>query len=291
LPAAYAGFDRALGEIVAALPRESALIVVSDHGFEARPKWERVWSYSLLPALVAAGLDPRDGGFAVEGQFGFVTLRVLPGPFAERDALQGELAAFLASATTEAGAPLFDVVRLDVAPRPAGHERSLLDRAEQWAWRQVARFAFSVEFSDDAHAWLVARPQGEALERVLGDGKLRLAGETCAADGLVFGDGFSGAHDPTAVFVAAGGPLRHDPVRGRLSVLDVAPLYAYLAGAALPDDLAHALPRHLLEPAALTARPPRSVPAASLPRLPPPAAPAIPDATLLEQLRAMGYVE
>ena len=36
IPAAYAGFDRALGEIVAALPKESAVIVASDHGFEAR---------------------------------------------------------------------------------------------------------------------------------------------------------------------------------------------------------------------------------------------------------------
>jgi hypothetical protein len=291
LPAAYAGFDRALGEIVDALPRESAVIVASDHGFEAREEWERVWSYSLLPALVAAGLDPQQGGFAIEGQFGFVTLRVLTGPFAERDALLDRLVSFLASATSEAGAPLFDVVRLDAAPRPPGHERSVLDRAGQWFWRAVARLAFSVEFSGDAHAWIVARPQGEALEQVLADGTLRLAGETHAAEGVVFGDGFSGAHDPVAIFVAAGGPVRHEPVRGRLSVLDVAPLYAYLAGAPIPDDLVHALPRQLLETAALTARPPRSVPAASLPRLPPPSAPSVPDATLLEQLRAMGYVE
>jgi hypothetical protein len=107
----------------------------------------------------------------------------------------------------------------------------------------------------------------------------------------VFGDGFSGGHNPVAVFVAAGGPLRHEPQRGQFSVLDVAPLFAYLAGAAIPDDLPGTLPAQWIEPAALAQQPPRRVPAASLARLPEPEAPAIPDAALLEQLRAMGYVE
>jgi hypothetical protein len=71
----------------------------------------------------------------------------------------------------------------------------------------------------------------------------------------------------------------------------VAPLYAYLAGAALPDDLPGVLPSQWIEPAALAERPPRQVPADSLARLPMPVAPVIPDSELLERLRAMGYVE
>ena len=93
------------------------------------------------------------------------------------------------------------------------------------------------------------------------------------------------------MFVAAGGPLRHDPARGDLQVFDVAPLYAYLAGAAIPDDLPGTLPERWIEPEALAAKPPRTVDAATLARLPEPEAPAIPDAELLERLRAMGYVE
>jgi hypothetical protein len=131
----------------------------------------------------------------------------------------------------------------------------------------------------------------DALESVLPDGRVKIAGRLRPAREVVFGEGFTGAHDPVAVFVAAGGPLRHDAVRGRLSVLDVAPLFAYLAGGAIPDDLPGTLPARWIEREALAARPPRLVPAASLARLPPPAAPAIPDAELLERLRAMGYVE
>jgi hypothetical protein len=291
IPAAYVGVDRALGELAAALPPESAVIVVSDHGFQARDGWERVWSYALEGPLAEAGLSPGRDTYALEGEFGFATLRVLPGPFAEREALLERLEAFLASATTEDGRPLFGVVRLDAAARPPGSERGLLDRAEQWFWRLAARLAFSVEFGDDAHAWLIARPMNEALESVWPDGRVKVAGRVRPAREVVFGDGFSGAHNPVAVFVAAGGPLRHDAQRGRLSVLDIAPLYAYLAGAKIPDDLPGALPAQWIEPAALAARPPERVPAAALARLPEPTAPAIPDAAVLERLRAMGYVE
>jgi hypothetical protein len=71
----------------------------------------------------------------------------------------------------------------------------------------------------------------------------------------------------------------------------VAPLFAYLAGAGIPDDLPGKLPVRWIEPEALAVNPPRTVEAASLARLPEPEAPAIPDAEVLERLRAMGYVE
>ncbi len=138
---------------------------------------------------------------------------------------------------------------------------------------------------------MIARPDDAVIERATDEGKLRLGGELQPTAELVFGDGFTGTHDPEAVFLAAGGPLRHDPVRGDLHVFDVAPLFAYLAGVAIPDDLPGALPERWIEPEALAARPPRTVDAASLERLPPPSAPAIPDAEVLERLRAMGYVE
>ena len=74
-------------------------------------------------------------------------------------------------------------------------------------------------------------------------------------------------------------------------MLDIAPLYAYLARAGIPDDLPGRLPTEWIEPRALTANPPRQIAAASLARLPAPVAPAISDSELLERLRAMGYVE
>ena len=74
-------------------------------------------------------------------------------------------------------------------------------------------------------------------------------------------------------------------------MLDVAPLFAYLAGAAIPDDLPGALPARGSSRRRSRRGRRGVVPAASLARLPEPEAPAIPDAELLERLRAMGYVE
>jgi hypothetical protein len=287
---AYVAFDRALGEIAAALPPESALIVVSDHGFEAAPEWRRVWSFQLRRALADAKLAEGPSSFEL-GEFAVPVARITPGAFAEREALQERVVAFFEQATTEAGEPLFDVWRLDSAARPEGSERGWLDRLAQWSFRVIARFTRSVEFSDDAHGWVVALPNDEALERVWPNGRVRIAGKLRPARELAFADGFSGAHHPTAVFIAAGGAIRPEPARGNLSVLDVAPLYAYLAGAKIPDDLSGRFPGELIEPRALAARPAERVRAASLARLPAPIAPTIADAELVERLRAMGYVE
>ena len=290
IPDAYIRFDRALGEIVAALPPESALIVASDHGFEAASEWRRVWSFQMRKALADAQLAEGPRSFEL-GEFAVAVARITPGPFAEREALLERVVDFFEHATTEAGEPLFDVWRLDAAPRPEGRERGWLDQLGQWAFRQIARFTRSVEFSDDAHAWVVAIPNDAALESVWPSGRVRIAGKLRPASDLVFGDGFSGTHNPIAVFAAAGGPLRHDAARGELSVLDIAPLYAYLARAGIPDDLPGRLPTEWIEPRALAANPPRQIAAASLARLPAPVAPAIADSELLERLRAMGYVE
>ncbi|MBM4383553.1 MAG: alkaline phosphatase family protein [Deltaproteobacteria bacterium] len=287
---AYVGFDRALGEIVAALPAECAVIVASDHGFQASPEWQRVWSLRLRKALAAEALHEGPNTFEM-GEFAVVAARVVPGDFAQQDALLEKLVALLEGATTEAGAPLFSVWRLDGIQRPEGHERGFSDRLAQWAFRQVARFTRGFEFDQPAHAWIVAMPNGDALDGAWPNGRVRIGGKLHDARELIFGDGFSGTHDPVAVFAAAGGALRHDARRGELSVLDIAPLYAYLARAQIPDDLPGKLATHWLEPSALAQHPPRFVKAGTLKRLPPPAAPAIPDEELLERLRAMGYVE
>jgi hypothetical protein len=284
--------DRALGRVAASLDPGDALLVASDHGFQAgEPR--SVWVGRTRARLVPAGLDPKRDHFTLIREWGALALRVHPGPFEARDAVLSRLEEFYGSLRDAAGAPLYNVVVLDAVERPPGRGRPLLNRLRQLAYRGLARWRFGVRFEEAAHGWLVALPEEETLARVWPDGPVSLAGETLPAREVVFREGFDGDHHPTAVFVAAGGPLRAQPQRRALSVLDVAPLLFYLAGRPIPDDLEGELPRDWIDPAYLAAHPPRAVAAAEAPGLArSPAAPAAGvDDAMLERLRALGYLD
>ena len=290
---AYLGVDRALGKIRASLAPEDVLIVVSDHGFEAGDGGRRVWTSSLEGLLRAAGLEAGREPFAFVSQFATVTIRVQPGPLAERDALAERIAATLREIRGAAdGEPLYSVYLVDGAERPPGQERSLEERLLQWGVRQAAWWIFGVEFGSDAHAWVLAQPRPKALDALWPDGRVTANGVERPIAELAAPDDFTGKHHPTAVFLAAGGPIRPRAERLQLSVLEIAPLLVHLAGEPLPDDLERPLPAQLLDPAWLAAHPPRSVPAASLPSPPRPDGgnAAAGDEALRERLRSMGYI-
>ena len=287
------GLDAGLGEISAALQPEDVLLLASDHGFQAgEPRY--VWAGRTRDHLPASGLDETRDGFILVREWGVIVARVRPGPFDERDATLDRLAAFFESARGPDGERLLDVQVLDGIERPADRRRSLWNRIRQRGFRLVASYGFGATFDDPAHGWVVARFDGDRMKSLWPDAIVSLDGHEMRAEELVAREDFDGQHDPTAVFVAAGGPIRARAERGRLSVLDVASLVAYLAGEPVPDDLEGTLPRDWIDPAWLKANPPRSVPASQLPGLvPSEAAPAaaVGDPAMLERLRSLGYVE
>ncbi len=288
----YEALDAAIGEIVAALPADAAVILASDHGFQAHDGFQRRWSFDFESLLIKAGLDPGPGRFQIVGEFGFPVVQVAAGDFDTQDALLDRLVAFYAGLRTGPGEPVFNVVALDQVERPAGKERSWFERARQWFYRQAAWWLFGTQFEGEAHAFLVMLPNGDALEAAWPEGTLQVeGGGTHPVRKVVYGDGFTGDHDPTGVFIAAGPAFRPQRERQRLSVLDITPLAIHLAGGAIPDDLEGTLPESWLEPAWLAARPIRVVPADSIERLPPPTGPAVDDAVLRERLRSMGYID
>jgi hypothetical protein len=284
--------DRLLGRVAAALGPGDVLLVFSDHGFQAGEP-HSIWVGRTRRRLAPAGLDPARDHFTLIREWGAIAVRVHPGPFEARDAVLTRLEEFYGSIRDAQGAPLYNVVVLDAVERPPGRTRPLLTRLRQLAYRGLARWRFGVRFEEAAHGWLVALPEEETLARLWPDGPVSLAGETLPAHQVVFQEAFDGDHHPTAVFIAAGGPLRAHTQRRALSVLDLAPLLFYLAGQPIPDDLEGELPRDWIDPAHLAAHPPRSVAAAEVPGLArSPAAPAAGvDDAMLERLRALGYVD
>ena len=286
------GTDRALGEIRAWLAPDDVLLVASDHGFQSNPEGAVVWESRFEPVLAAQGLVPDRDSFSILSQFGGLVVRVHPGPFAEREALVERLRELVASARTSAGEPLYTVELVDAAERPPGARRGILARLRQTGVRAYLRWRFGVTLDSPAHAYLVAGPRAETLEAIWPEGEIAIGGRRLRASDLFARDAFSGTHLPTGIFLAAGGPIVARAGRERLSVLDVAPLVAWLAGEAIPDDLEGELPRHWLDPNELARHPPREAKAPEVPLLrAQPGAPAADDAEMIERLRRLGYVE
>ncbi|NQZ95600.1 MAG: alkaline phosphatase family protein [Myxococcales bacterium] len=288
-----AGVDRAVGELVAGLAPEDSVIVVSDHGFQAREGTEDIWMTQIEPVLDRAGFDLAEEGVSVVGTFFAVSLRIAPGPFAVRDATVEKLIALLDSFETLEGDALFYTSALDVAPRPASMARPFLERVGQWFLKRVMDWGFDTKVDPTAQALVFGLPRGDRIAPLWPDSEIRVAGEVVPISHVIYRQRFTGTHHPTAVFIAAGGPIARRAERGRLSVLDVAPLVSYLAGSPIPDDFEHDLPVDWIEPARLAAMPSRVVPGSSLPGLgeDPERMSDVRDPALVEKLRTLGYIE
>jgi predicted AlkP superfamily phosphohydrolase/phosphomutase len=286
------GFDRALGEIARSLAPDDTLLVVSDHGFRAESGVRRVWEAHLPDWLARAGLDPARDGFEIAGGFAFAAVRVMPGPFAERERTVERLVQALDSARAADGAPLYTTDVLDVAERPPDAARPLAARLRQLAVRAFLWW-YDVELPTLAHAYVFGTPQAEALDSAWPEGTVTLAGARVPVADLVHPHEFSGGHDPTGIFLATGHGIRALPERADVSVLDLAPLLFYLSGQPIPDDLEGRLPEEILSPEQLAARPPRHVAAAELPGLPAtePAKAGADERAIRERLRSLGYAE
>ncbi len=286
------GIDRGIGAIVAELAPDDVVLVASDHGFQADPRGvRRKWVMHFAAPLAHAGLAAR--GVRVVTGWRRLVLGVGPGAAAEREEALAQLVALLEGAETADGEALFEVAVTRRAP-PSGW----FDAALAWgrAWLDDGK---NPHASPDGFATVYADVRPEAASRVWPGGRVRAGGRELAARDLFHAVDFSGDHHPTGIFLAAGGPIRASSERGRLSVLDVAPLVLALLGEPVPAALEGDAPLGLLAPEFVRAHPPRRSahdptlsPAAALRAGVEPAALAdVGDAALREQLRSLGYAE
>lgn len=285
------GIDAALGTIAAALAPEDVLLIVSDHGFAADPRGvRRKWVAHFEPLLARAGLAQR--GVRVVTGWRRLVLDVAPGEPAEREATLAQLEALLASITSAHGEALFEVSVTRRAP-------SWLERARS-SWRALTGDEQKDPLaSPDGYATVYADVDPALASAAWPNGEVRAAGGELAIGELLHAVDFSGDHIPTGIFLAAGGPVLHVRERGRLSVLDVAPLALALLREPAPAALEGRAPLAWLAPEFVRANPPRRIarddtlsPAAALASGAERAASAqVGDAELREQLRSLGYAE
>lgn len=274
------GLDRAIGEILDELDPDDHVVVVSDHGFGPIEEVTRFWGFDRSWLLAKAGVDPRRDGVSVINSFIQLELELENGEVAEREAVLLEIDQLFSAIREPDGGPLFQV---EIVREP--------ERAEEAGYPP-----WKVETIGDrmpADAFVFIQPVTEVFDRLGPEGLVDVAGERHPIRAFATPHVFTGDHEPTGIFIAAGRAFHPRPERTRLSVLDVAPLLFYLAGQPIPDDLEGELPEALIAPRHLQRRPPQWVPAAEVPGLPEePAegAPAESDAEIERRLKALGYL-
>lgn len=109
-------------------------------------------------------------------------------------------------------------------------------------------------------------------------------------------DVIAGAHRPVGVFAARGPGIRRGATLGELSILDIAPLALYSLGLPIPENMEGAVPTdELYESEALARRPAvRGAAAVSVDAIDvqdEPSMDAEDEQQVLEQMRALGYLE
>jgi hypothetical protein len=274
------GMDRALGEILASLGPDDNVLIASDHGFQLSPNPSRRWGFDARWLLEQGGIG--NDGITVVSEWVNMTLRINPGPEAQREATLARLGELFGSIRATDGSPAFelDVVHVPERPSEARERPRMLTRTMQRL--------------QPAYAFVVAVPIPDSMERIGREGIVGIGGRRFPAERFATAHDFTGEHNPVGIFLAAGKAIRHRPGRARLSVLDIAPLMTYLAGQPIPGDFEGRLTRALLDPGYLERHPPRHVSAAQAPRLPAepgmPGMPGAADSETEERLRALGYI-
>jgi len=260
----YRAFDQALGEILAAAPPGSSVMVLSDHGFHA----ERHASLQLL-----LDLD------AVLRHLGWETARADGGVDLEH------------SRAWVHDSPTYKQTKM--VRFGAG-----LDRAE--ATRSLARDLRRVAFDGGGEALSVRPPSADeraagadAVVEVIADNAmpaLSIDGATFAPAILHFGR-ISGGHDPhTRGILMVAGPLFRHGAEPRVSIHDIAATVLYALGLPTADDFAGAPALDLFDPGYVAAHPLRRI--ASWGRRGAGTAEAsAEDRRLLEELGALGYLQ
>lgn len=281
----FRDLDRMLGQILELAGPEATVVLASDHGFG--PTWDVFYVNRWLEehGYLAWRETEAGSGVADTGpQVGFAQIT--------RHVNDLDWSRTLAYAATPSSQGI-NLVRTppDGSPGVTPERRAgLLDTiAKQLRDEPLVLDVFT-------RAETFPGPYGDRapdLSLVLADGA---AVSILPSDALVrHREKPNGNHRPHGILLAAGPEIRRGIRCEEISIVDVAPLLLHSLGVAVPDNLDGVVPTPLLEPQALERRPTRYAPAEPAPTLPEAltADDYDPDdeATVVERLRALGYVE
>ena len=269
----YRAVDRALGELEAKAPRDANWLVISDHGFRAAPEGRLQLSLELDPILERLGYLVRNAA-GVDFTRSLVYPYDSPSHHAERR------------------------LRFALAGREAGGQVAAGEREAIRA--RLARDLERVRWASGAPAFEVrdARPRDQRggadfVLRILRQGatpELRLDGVPLPDRPTVHA--LTGTHTASTpgILIAAGPDLEPGAELAHVDIHDIAPTLLYALGLPVADDFAGEAKRELFTAAFRAAHPLRRIASWGTRATTAPAtSPA--DAALVEDLKALGYLE
>jgi predicted AlkP superfamily phosphohydrolase/phosphomutase len=266
---AYEAFDAAVGEILAAAPEGSNVLILSDHGFHATDGEQLQMLFDLDRVLEAVGLLVRDGP-AVDPR------RSRAFSYRSPDYRMTRLVRFAPVGTEPDPAKIrAETALLRRRLRPVRFEKGSA---------LVVREPTPAERRRGAHAVVEIRAEAAGDRVFLGDRPI---------PGVVRHLGYiSGSHGPhtDGIFLAAGPAIRPGAALRGISVHDVAPTILYALGLPVASDFAGAVRPGLFTESFRAAHPERKI--ASWGRRESGRAVRSPsDRKMLEELAGLGYLK
>jgi predicted AlkP superfamily phosphohydrolase/phosphomutase len=269
----YRVTDKAVGAILAAAPADATVIVVSDHGFQGIEEYKKI-RYNLARTLEVMGLlqhvqkrvvdwsqtrlyaynspDMRDRKMLRVNLVGRDPNGIVPA--SQKDAVMAEAREKLGAITyTDSGLPAFRFEE----PR-AKEDCDLVIVANQ----EGAGLALSY--------------QGKALPRTVTEVKEHSGGH---------------GNDTPGVFFAAGPNIQQGARLDDPSIFDITPTVLHLLGLPVGEDMAGRVLTELFTPGWLAAHPVQTIPTWETGERQGQTTESAADDEMLEELRALGYIE
>lgn len=275
IPTKYRAVDAVVGKVVAAAPKNANIIIVSDHGFGPLPEEFIKVSLELDPLLVHLGYESKSGTtvdfskskFYNYETAGFQMVKMVRFSMAGREnggtvtpeqqaSLRNELSTKLAQVTYSNGSPAF-----------------LLRDAKPYEQKKGADFMIEV------------LPKGASMS-------LNYQGQVWS-DVVKAIVEHSGGHGwlPPAVFMAAGPDINPKADLTGIRIHDVTPTMLYAMALPLAADFDGKAWTTLFSPTFQSAHPAQSIPSYGQLQSAKPTENQATDQEMLDQLRALGYIQ
>lgn len=300
IPQVYELMDQYIGQIVSRLPKETTIIIVSDHGFSALEKDKQgLWMDMnvLLAELGYMTFDqhgevvwPKTQAYDTKNIYRWereiylnIAGREPQGiiPFANYQKEREKLANILSALQTTSGKKVFVSVNL---PKTLTHISNQERNPDLTPLKGTSMYTGDISISEDILATF--NPELSANDIIMWNKR------SIAVKKFLSPRNFTGTHEENGIVIISGNAIRKKEILSGASVLDITPTMLYLMGLPVAKDMDGKILSDAIAPEYWQKHPPNFIETYEdkQKNKPLPVQPTIEDRETMERLRALGYI-